>query len=104
MGRAPVGRGALLAFRATAWASGGLTLLTYAAAYVGVLHAELSVIPVFSGFLALLYVIAAVRLSLRLRLPARTKILVVLAAWVPLGTFLAERKMTRMVRAAAAVQ
>ncbi|MEX2974954.1 protein kinase [Streptomyces sp. C184] len=103
-GGAPVGRGALLGFRAAAYTSGVLTLLTYGAAYVSELHAELSVIPVFSGFLMILYVIAAVRLSFRLRLSAGTKILVVLAAWLPFGTFLAARKMTRMVRAAAAVR
>ncbi|MFI1305713.1 protein kinase domain-containing protein [Streptomyces sioyaensis] len=101
-GGAPVGRGALLGFRATAYASGVLTLVTWGAAAGE--PAGLSPIAVINGFLLILYVIAAVRLSFRLRLSAWTKILVVLAAWLPLGTFLAERKLTRMVRVAAAVR
>ncbi|MEV5479399.1 MULTISPECIES: protein kinase domain-containing protein [Streptomyces] len=99
-GGAPVGRAALLGFRAMAYASGVLTLVIWVAALAGEL-AELSTVTAINGFLLILYVIAAVRLSFRLRLSARTKILVVLAAWLPLGTFLAEWKMTRTVRAAA---
>lgn len=101
-GGAPVGWGALLWFRVTAYASGVLTLLTYVIGLAGGLNVELSVIPV--GFLLIPYVVLALRLSVRLGLPARTKILVVLAAWLPLGAFLAARKVTRTARVAAAVR
>ena len=102
-GGAPVGRGALRAFRATAYASGVLTLLTYLVVLAGG-GKGLVFVPALSGFLLIMYVIPAARLSFRLRLSTGTKILVVLAAWLPLGTFVVERKMTRMVRAAAAVR
>lgn len=98
---APVGRGALLGFRAAAYASGVLTLLAYPVVLARAATAELAFIPALSGLFLILYVIGAVLLSFRLRLSAGTKILVVLAAWLPLGTFLAERKLTRTVRAAA---
>lgn len=99
-GGSPVGWVALPVFRAAAYASGVLPLLTYLVVATGT--DELAFIPVLNGLFAVLYVIVAVLLSLRLRLSTGTKILVVLAAWLPLGTFLAERKVTRMVRAAAA--
>ncbi|MFI1156860.1 protein kinase [Streptomyces sioyaensis] len=98
-GGAPVGRAALLGFRAVAYASGVLTLLS--CVVVAARSDKLIFIPVLSALFLVLYVIAAVRLSRRLRLSTGTKILVVLAAWLPLGAFLAQRKMTRMVRAAA---
>lgn len=98
-GGSPVGWVALPVFRAAAYASGVLPLLTYPVVATGT--DELAFIPVLNGLFAVLYVIVAVLLSLRLRLSTGTKILLVLAAWLPLGTFLAERKVTRMVRAAA---
>ncbi|MFI9258374.1 protein kinase [Streptomyces sioyaensis] len=100
-GGSPVGRVALLVFRAAAYASGVLPLLTYLIVATGT--NELAFIPGLNGLFAVLYVIVAVLLSLRLRLSTGTMILVVLAAWLPLGTFLAARKMTRTARAAAAV-
>ncbi|MFD5737711.1 protein kinase [Streptomyces sioyaensis] len=99
-GGAPVGRVALLGFRALAYASGVLTLVTCLIVLTSA--AKLVLIPALSGLFLIMYVIAAVLLSFRLRLSVWAKILVVLAAWLPLGTFLAERKITRMVRAAAA--
>ncbi|MFI2187963.1 protein kinase [Streptomyces sioyaensis] len=98
-GGAPVGRVALLGFRAVAYASGVLTLLS--CVVVAVRSDKLIFIPALSGLFLVLYVIAAVRLSFRLRLSTGAKVLVVLAAWLPLGAFLAQRKITRMVRAAA---
>jgi len=100
-GGSPVGRVALLVFRAVAHASGVLTLLTYLVMASGT--DELALIPVLNSLFAVLYLIAVVLLFLRIRPSRGTKILMVLAAGLPLGTFLAERKVTRMVRAAAAV-
>ncbi|TXC98892.1 protein kinase [Streptomyces sp. ISID311] len=100
-GGAAIGRGALWRFRAAAYASGVLTLVTCLAMVTGAVHSGLSVVPVFSGLFVILYMYVAVRLSLRLQVPTGTKILVVLAAWLPLGTFLAAREMTRIARRAA---
>ncbi|MCF3174500.1 protein kinase [Streptomyces sioyaensis] len=100
-GGAAIGRGALWRFRAAAYASGVLTLVACLAMVTGAVNSGLSVVPFFSGLFVILYLYVAVRLSLRLQVPTGTKILVVLAAWLPLGTFLAERKMSRIARRAA---
>ncbi|MEU5546799.1 protein kinase [Streptomyces sioyaensis] len=97
-GGAAIGRGALWRFRAAAYASGVLTLVTCLAMVTGAVNSGLSVVPVVSGLFVILYMYVAVRLSLSLQVPTGTKILLVLAGWLPLGTFLAEREMSRIAR------
>ena len=58
-----------------------------------------NVVGTLHGFLYIVYLVAAFRLTWRLRIPVWQMLLVLLAGTVPFAAFVAERKMTKRVRA-----
>lgn len=91
-------RSALLRYRVLAWATGVfLVLLTVNLLLKYVLHtAHLGPwVAIAHGWLYLVYVIVAVDLWFRTRLPVPQTVGVVLAGTVPLASFVAERWVTR---------
>lgn len=99
--------GALLRYRVMAYITGTmLVLLLFVAVPIDVWgdeHGPVAVIGTAHGFLYAVYLLAAFDLALRARFRAVSTLLVLLAGTVPLVSFVAERLVTRRLRAGQAV-
>lgn len=94
---------ALLRYRVTAWVVGvGLIVLVLIGVplkYAAHNDAVVAVVGPAHGFLYIVYLLTAVDLALRGRWPLPRTALVMLAGTVPFLSFVAERKVTALVRA-----
>lgn len=92
---------ALTRYRVLAWATGVFLLLLTAhiiLKYVFDTEGLGEFVPIIHGWLYLAYVIVAVDLWMRTRLPVGRTILVVIAGTIPFMSFIAERWVTAQVR------
>jgi integral membrane protein len=98
-----VTRAALLRYRLIAWVVGvGLIVLVLVGVplkYAADQPAVVAVVGPAHGFLYIVYLLASVDLAVRGRWPLRRTVLVMLAGTVPFLSFVAERVVTRLVRA-----
>jgi integral membrane protein len=96
-------KAALLRYRVIAWVVGvGLILLVLVGVplkYAADQPAVVAVVGPAHGFLYILYLLATLDLAVRGRWPLRRVVLVMLAGTVPFLSFVAERVVTRLVRA-----
>jgi integral membrane protein len=79
-----------------------LTLVAMPLKYLGGDSTMVAVVGPIHGFLYMVYLVVAFDLSMRARWPLKYTILVLLAGTVPFLSFVAERSVTRRVRAARA--
>jgi integral membrane protein len=95
---------ALIRFRLIAYVVGVflliLTLVAMPLEYLAHDRTAVAIVGPIHGFLYMVYLVIAFDLSLRSRWPRRFTILILLAGTVPFLSFVAERKVTRRVRAA----
>ena len=93
---------ALIAYRVFAWVTGvGLVLLVCVAMpikYTGGSSRPTAIIGMLHGFLYMGYVLCTLVLAERCRWRPLRAVLVALAGTVPFASFVAERKVTRLVR------
>jgi integral membrane protein len=96
---------ALLRYRVIAWVVGvGLIILVLVGVplkYAAGQDAVVAVVGPIHGFLYIGYLLASLDLAVRGRWPLRRTVLVMLAGTVPFLSFVAERVVTRLVRAGA---
>jgi integral membrane protein len=94
---------ALLAYRIAAWVTGvGLLVLVVVAMplkYLFGLPEPVEVVGVTHGFLYMIYIVCTLLLAERCRWKPLDALLVLLAGTVPAASFVAERRVTRRVRA-----
>ncbi|MDQ2710095.1 MAG: DUF3817 domain-containing protein [Actinomycetota bacterium] len=94
---------ALLAFRAMAYITGtGLIILVFIAVpikYFGGNGKPVAVVGMMHGFLYMGYVVCTLVLAERCRWRPVRALLVALAGTIPLASFVAERRVTKLVRA-----
>jgi integral membrane protein len=94
---------ALLRYRVIAWVVGvGLVILVLVGVplkYAADQDAVVAVVGPVHGFLYIGYLLATLDLAVRGRWPVRRTVLVMLAGTVPFLSFVAERVVTRLVRA-----
>jgi integral membrane protein len=94
---------ALLAYRIAAWVTGvGLLVLVVIAMPLKYIfgHPELvSIVGVTHGFLYMIYIVCTLLLAERCRWKPLDALLILIAGTVPVASFLAERRVTRRVRA-----
>jgi len=94
---------ALLRYRVIAWVVGVglvvLVLIGLPVKYAGHNDIVVAIVGPVHGFLYIVYLLTAVDLALRGRWPLRRTLLVMLAGTVPFLSFVAERTVTRLVRA-----
>jgi integral membrane protein len=94
---------ALLRYRVIAWVVGvGLVVLVLIGVplkYAADQPAVVAVVGPIHGFLYIGYLLASLDLAIRGRWPLRRTVLVMLAGTVPFLSFVAERVVTRVVRA-----
>ena len=97
---------ALTRFRVMAYVVGVLLLILVFVAvplrYLADQPLLVSIVGPIHGFLYMVYLVVAFDLSMRARWPLRYTILILLAGTVPFLSFVAERSVTRRVRAARA--
>jgi integral membrane protein len=96
-------RGALVRYRVIAYVVGVLLLVLTAGTvvkYTGGTDAVVAVVGPAHGFLYMVYLVLAADLARRARWSLRYTVLILLAGTVPFLTFVAERAVTRRVRAA----
>jgi integral membrane protein len=96
---APPAHGLLVQYRVMAFTTAVLLIILV---FVGIpLQAAadrpevVNVVGTLHGFLYIVYLVAAFRLTIRLKIPVWQMILVLLAGTVPFAAFFAERKMTK---------
>jgi len=92
----------LLAFRIFAWVTGVMLLALCVAmvfAYGFGDRRGISIVGPIHGFLYMGYIVATLMLAERLRWKPVRAVLVLLAGTIPIASFVAERKVTREVRA-----
>jgi integral membrane protein len=103
----PIG-GALTRFRGMAIVTGtGLVILTFVGIPLQIWGDNDTVVAIVGtahGYLYLVYLAVTADLGLRLRWPLLRLLLIAIAGTVPFCSFIAERKVTRMVRAEQAEQ
>jgi integral membrane protein len=99
---------ALIRFRVIAYVVGVfllvLTLVAMPLKYLADDRTAVAIVGPIHGFLYMVYLVIAFDLSLRSRWPLKFTILILLAGTVPFLSFVAERTVTRRVRAALAAQ
>jgi integral membrane protein len=92
---------ALRIYRVFAWLTGvGLVVLVFVAMplkYIWHIDAPTTVVGVTHGWLYMFYIVAALILAERVRWKPLFAVLILLAGTIPLASFFAERKVTRMV-------
>jgi integral membrane protein len=81
-----------------------LTLVAMPLKYLADSPTMVAIVGPIHGFLYMVYLVVAFDLSLRARWPFRYTVLILLAGTVPFLSFVAERSVTRRVRAAGAAQ
>jgi integral membrane protein len=81
-----------------------LTLVAMPLKYFADAPTMVAIVGPIHGFLYMVYLVVAFDLSLRARWPLRYTVLILLAGTVPFLSFVAERSVTRRVRAAGAAQ
>jgi integral membrane protein len=81
-----------------------LTLVAMPLKYFADSPTMVAIVGPIHGFLYMVYLVVAFDLSLRARWPLRYTVLILLAGTVPFLSFVAERSVTRRVRAAAAAR
>jgi integral membrane protein len=81
-----------------------LTLVAMPLKYFADSPTMVAIVGPIHGFLYMVYLVVAFDLSLRARWPLRYTVLILLAGTVPFLSFVAERSVTRRVRAAGAAQ
>jgi integral membrane protein len=79
-----------------------LTLVAMPLKYIGNDSTLVAVVGPIHGLLYMVYLVVAFDLSMRVRWPLRYTVLILLAGTVPFLSFVAERSVTRRVRAARA--
>ncbi len=79
-----------------------LTLVAMPLKYFADAPTMVAIVGPIHGFLYMVYLVVAFDLSLRARWPLRYTVLILLAGTVPFLSFVAERSVTRRVRAAGA--
>jgi integral membrane protein len=93
---------ALIAYRIFAWVTGtGLILLTAAMVnqyILGGSHKPVALVGMMHGFLYMFYVVCTLVLAERCRWKPVRALLVALAGTIPFVSFVAERKVTKLVR------
>ena len=89
-------------YRAFAWITGvGLILLVFVAMplkYIWDTPGPVAVIGMLHGFLYMAYIVATLVLAERARFTPVFALLVLLAGTIPIASFVAERKVTRLVQ------
>ena len=94
---------ALVRYRAMAYIVGVMLLVLVLVAmpikYIGHNETPVAIVGVAHGLLYCIYLLAAFDLALRARWSAKGTVLVLLAGTIPFLSFVAERKVTRRVRA-----
>ena len=94
--------GALLRFRIIAYTVGvGLVVLVFVGVPLNHLAGQEAVVAILGplhGFLYIVYLLATVDLAFRCRWPLPRTVLVMLAGTIPFLSFVAERRVTRLVR------
>jgi integral membrane protein len=99
---------ALIRYRVIAYVVGVflliLTLVAMPLKYFADSPAMVAIVGPIHGFLYMVYLVVAFDLSLRARWPFRYTVLILLAGTVPFLSFVAERSVTRRVRAAGHAQ
>ncbi len=102
-GTATVSRGALLRYRVLAWVVGVMLLVLLLVAVplkrLGDSPGLVQTIGPMHGFLYMVYLLVAIDLAVKARWSPGGTLLVLLAGTVPFVSFLAERVVTRRVRA-----
>jgi integral membrane protein len=98
---------ALARYRVMAYVVGVFLLILVFVAmpleYLADQKTPVAVVGPIHGFLYMVYLVAAFHLAMRARWPLGYTVLILLAGTVPFLSFVAERKVTRRVRAAQAV-
>ena len=93
---------ALLRFRIIAYTVGvGLVVLVFVGVPLNHLAGQQAVVAILGplhGFLYIVYLLATVDLAFRCRWPLPRTVLVMLAGTIPFLSFVAERRVTRLVR------
>lgn len=92
----------LLAFRILAWVTGTVLLVLTAGMVLKYGFGDSTVVATVGpihGFLYMGYIVATLLLAERLRWKPVKAVLILLAGTVPVASFVAERKVTRQVRA-----
>ncbi len=106
--RAPVRRGVLIRYQIMAYLTAVfLLLLVFVAIPIQIWGHDKTmeaIVGQIHGFLYMVYLVIAFDLSMRARWPLRYTALILLAGTVPFLSFVAERSVTRRVRAAGAAQ
>jgi integral membrane protein len=99
---------ALIRYRVIAYVVGVflliLTLVAMPLKYFADAPAMVAIVGPIHGFLYMVYLVIAFDLSMRARWPLRYTVLILLAGTVPFLSFVAERSVTKRVRAAGAAQ
>ena len=94
---------ALLAYRISAWVTGvGLLVLVVVAMPLKYVFGQpelVSIVGVAHGFLYMIYIVCTLLLAERCRWKPLDAVLILIAGTVPVASFVAERRVTRRVRA-----
>ncbi len=94
---------ALLAYRISAWVTGvGLLVLVVVAMPLKYIFGQpelTSVVGVTHGFLYMIYIVCTLLLAERCRWRPLDALLILIAGTIPVASFVAERRVTRRVRA-----
>jgi integral membrane protein len=94
---------ALLAYRIAAWVTGvGLMVLVVVAMPLKYIFGQpelVAIVGVAHGFLYMIYIVCTLLLAERCRWKPLDALLILIAGTVPVASFVAERRVTRRVRA-----
>lgn len=93
----------LVIYRISAWVTGiGLLLLTFVALplkYIWDIPGPTTVIGIIHGYLYMIYILCTLVLAERVRWRPGRAVLILLAGTIPVASFIAERKVSKEIRA-----